>query len=489
MSTYFVYLNLRKYLEAFVIILKNGGFMVLNFNLRALFLFCIGLMFWRALLPYTWLVATVFLGIYLFFLYKKQRVSFADGIFTVAFLLDLWYLLGSWGPVRQYDYFNFYVHADHFIQNHFFLERPIYYLKSVFFQPPLWGVMVGIITQIMIWLGYTVGEDAFAFVRFLNLFAVSGVYIVFCRLLNLFEFKPMLKKCLYGLFCFFPIHGIMANLANNDAPVYLLMLEMFYEAVIWYRTQSWKSVFIISAALFIGGMIKFSALMPVPALGVLGLCMLFNEKNKLSRRLWGQFSVIVLGAVLGFSWGIFLLYFHFPLVPPPVDVTYQSMQMYSISERLFSLKSIMVPMVDMHTQVFEPNVWLTLVKTALFGEWWWKGTFFAYVLYVEGLIFAILCLWGFIGLLKYKIGQDFSLNLFLIVLIFSVICAWANFWLDYPYFCSTEFRYTVILLPVAIFSLGHLLMHKSLSKAINYTLAGGIVIMLWCRIMLYLYTI
>ncbi len=86
-------------------------------------------------------------------------------------------------------------------------------------------------------------------------------------------------------------------------------------------------------------------------------------------------------------------------------------------------------------------------------------------------------------------GRDYALNLAVVMLVFSVFGAWANFWLEYPYFCSSEFRYAAILLPVSLLWFGNYLSQKSLPKAVSYALAGGLVLFVAARIMLYLHTI
>lgn len=147
------------------------------------------------------------------------------------------------------------------------------------------------------------------------------------------------------------------------------------------------------------------------------------------------------------------------------------------------------PFADIRMGGAEANVFLALLKTALFGEWNWGGMFYAYVMYVLGGVLALLLVFTFFSLLQYKLGRDYVLNLFVVVFVFSVFAAWANFWLEYPYFCSSEFRYAAILLPLSLLWLGNYLSQKSLPKALNYALAGGLVLFTMARIMLYLHTI
>ncbi len=460
--------------------------MVLHFNLKGMFLLCLGLICWQLLLPYPLFGAA--LGTAVFGIYQRRNFTAADGIFAAAFLMNVWYISASRGNVRQYDYYNFVMQADYFLQNGFFLAAPERYLQTVYFQPPLWGGIAAAVTKFGMLCG-AAQEESFDCVRYLNLFFVSGTGIILWRLMETFGFKRGVCLGLFALFCFFPAHAILANLVNNDAAVYFLMTAMMFVGYQWYLAGGWKDALILAGLLLAAGMIKFSGLMIVPALGVFGLCRLVQTKSKFSSRLWGQISVIGLGAVLGFGWGWFLLYYDLPLVPPLQDAGFQAMSGYPLNERLFSLQSAFIPYVDVRAGILEPNVFLALVKTALFGEWGWQGLFWAYVLYGSGIVLSVLLVMTFFSLWRYKIGYDYAFNMFAVVCVFSVLAAWVNFWLDYPYFCSTEFRYAAILLPVSLLWFGNYLTQKSLPKAVNYVLAGGSALFIFAKFMLYLHTI
>lgn len=479
---------LSEYLEAFIKIIANGGKMVLHFNLCNVFLVCIGLMFCQALLGQSLIIGAIFLLLWVLYLKYYKKPLFADSVFALALLTNLWYVLSSWGNIRQYDYFNFYMHAVYFIENDFFLDEPTGYLQSVYFQPPLWGAITGIVTKMMMLLGKK-QEQGFDFVRFVSLFAISGGGVIFWRFMEELNFSLFMKRCLWVLFLFMPINGILANLVNNDALVYFLMLGIIYLAYLWNKDESLSKAIYISGLLFLAGMVKFSGLMVVPALGILVLFKLLLSKGKIAWRLWGQLGLMALGSILGFAWGIFLWYHDFPLVPPPMNVDFQNMAQYSLMDRLFLFDTAFDLYADVFQGQIEANVWLALVKTFLFGEWPWQSVFGGYLLYGIGLILALLLVISFMMLFFYPLGEDFTFNGFVIMLIFAVFGAWINFWLDYPYFCSSEFRYVVILWPVSLLALGNFFTKKSLPKIVNYLFAGLIALAILGRIMLYLNTI
>lgn len=460
--------------------------MALHFNLKGLFLFVSVMMLWLFLLPYPLIGAGAMLGGYLLWRYKD--VTIADGVFATALLMNLWYVLSSMGNVRQYDYFNFVMFADYFIRNDFFVKQPIMFLQEIYFQPPLWGLVCAIVTKTGMLLGQT-QEQAFDAVRFLSLFAVSGAMIIFWRLMGEFKFSEKVKLGLFAVFCFFPANSVAANLVNNDAMVYFLMLSAVYVSFLWYESGAWRQALLIAGILFFAGMVKFSGLMVVPAIGVLGLCRLLKAEDKFAAQLWGQFALIGLGAALGFGWGLFLLYFDFPLVPPPMNVDFQDLSAVPFVDRLSGVSTAFYPFADIWHGHIEANVFIALLKTALFGEWGWAYGVWANMLYILGGILALFLVGSFVTLWIYKLKGDFAFNLFCVVLVFSVLISWARFWLEFPYFCSVEFRYVMILLPISLLWFGNWLTQINLPKWVGYASAGFITLFVLAKFMLYLHTI
>ncbi len=464
--------------------------MTLHFNLKNVFALSLILMFWHLLLSYTFLGVVICISLFAFYLkYCRQNFSSLDFGFAGAFLFNLWYILESWGNVRQYDYFNFVMHVDYFLKNEFFFSQPLSYFSSVYFQPPLWGFLSAVVTKLII-LWEPSQALAFDYVRFVSLFCISASYIIFWRLFNIFDFRDNLKYCLWLLFCFFPIHTIFANLVNNDAPLYCCMLAIIYLAYRWYLFGEWKDTLFLALFICLAGLTKFSGLMLIPAIGVLMLFRLLNANDKLDAKMWLQFLVIVVAALLSFAWGWFLLFYDFPLVPPPVkNNDFQDLSSFSIWQRFTDFSSLSVIFADVRNGVSEPNVWLALIKTSLFGEWAWKYNIWAFILYFEAILLAFLSVLGGISLLFYKIGKDWSFNAFIIVTVFSVLAAWINFWIDYPFFCSSEFRYVIILFPLSLLGIANLLQNISLPRYLYYILTGLLGLFIFAKFMLYLSTI
>jgi len=462
--------------------------MSLNFNLKGMFLFVMFLMLWQMLLPGGMICGNLLVLGYLVYVYYKNKLSVCDVLFAFSFVINFWYVTRLSINVNQYDYFNFFMHAVYFVENDFFVKNPISYLQNVYFQPPLWGGIAGAITKLGVL--FDLGrEEAFDCVRYVSLFAISGVGIIVWKFFNLFKINNKVLLWGYGVFLLMPIHTIMAGLNNNDAFVYFIMVAILYVGYDWYLKPDIKKSLKISGLLILAGMTKFSGLMVVSYLGILGLGKIIETKNKLDKKLWSEFFIIGMGGVIGFLWGILLLSINIGLVPPPSNVVFQDLRNYTLIERLFDFSGWGSVFPDVRNLIIEHNVFLSLIKTSVFGEWSWNNIYFSYVLYIGAILLALLFIVSFLGLFKYKLGKDFALNLAIVVLTMAVFISWAMFWIEYPYFCSTEFRYVVILVPVSFLWLLNWLNNKKMPMWFNYTLASFSVLFVVAKIIVYLSTI
>jgi hypothetical protein len=456
--------------------------MRLHFTLINTFVLCLGLMLWQHFIGYTLLAATGLIGGYFLLLQacRKERISPADWVMMLGFLVNLWYIVSLKDHVRQYDYYNFHMLADYWARNNFFIGHFRDYWSEIYFQPPLWGIILALPLKFL----------SFADGRFFTFFAVCGTEILFWRLSVAVGIKENIRLLGFALFCLLPLPTYMAHLINNDMAVCFLMTAVMYLTYLWYVSGKWRYALGVSGVLFLAGMIKFSGLMLVPAVGVVGLYRLLGASSQERKTVFAQGSVMALGAVSGFAHGLFLLYHHLPLVSPPINVDFQDLSRFTIWERLFSWQTIGEPLPDVWNGKVEINLILALFKTSLFGEWNWQGTGAVWTLYVLGGVLALALCVSFFSLLRYPLGQDYTFNLFVIVGVFAVLLSWINFALTFPYFCSVQFRYVAILWPMSfLWAENYLSQQKSLPKAVFYLLAGGTVVMFLAKVMLYLHTI
>ena len=451
--------------------------MELHFNLKGIFCFCIFLMLWQMLFPFVFWGGTGLLVAYLLYLEKIKSLKTQDLIFTGAFIVNLLYVAGLNINERQYDYYNYYTQGMFFVENDFFIKNPVDYIWGAFYHPPLWGLISGIVIKIGNILGLS-AVDAYDKARYVNLFAVSGVGIIAWRFFNLFEFKKNIILWGWGGLVWFPIQTIMAGLNNNDPLVYFFMEASIYQGYLWYcdDKDSLKKSFIIAGLLIGAGMTKLSGVMTIVYLGMLGLAKLIQKNNFFDKRLWGQFAIIGLGCLLGFSWGFVLLYFGNAVIPPPQNVDFISLKQFSLMEKMFDFSMINHIFPDVWDGGLEHNVWLSLIKTAVFGEWQWNSVVASYIVYILAIFIALFVVYSFIGVFENKIGQDFGLNLAIIVYTFVVMGLWVMLWNRFPYFCSTEFRYVVSLVIISVLWMMVWVEQKKLSEFVLRILAGLIML-------------
>ncbi len=438
--------------------------MELHFDFKGLFLFCVGLMICQMLYGMAFESGVVGLWVWLAYLRGNKKIRIQDLVFAIGFLVNLRYVSALGENIHQYDYYNYYSHGMFFVENDFFINNPVDYIKGAFFHPPLWGGISGVVIKIGNLLGI---EDVLAYdkVRFINLFAIAGVWVVSWKFFNLFDFRKEIVLWGWGLFVFLPIHTILAGLNNNDPLMYLFMCGAIYQGYLWYGEEKGRKRSFVIAGLVIGaGMTKLSGVMVIVFLSMLGLGKLINKKVIFDKKLWGDFLIIGLGGVIGFSWAGVLLYYGDRIVPPPMNVEFISLEGFSLWEKLFDFSGVFNIYPDIWNGILEHNVWLILIKSAVFGEWSWKCFGACLIMYVLAIGIALFLVYSFLGLFKYPLREDFGLNLAIIVYCFVGLLLWGGLWFRYPYFCSAEFRYIIGLVMVSVLWMMNWVERRVLSK-------------------------
>ena len=94
------------------------------------------------------------------------------------------------------------------------------------------------------------------------------------------------------------------------------------------------------------------------------------------------------------------------------------------------------------------NLWETMTKTALFGQWDFslRGAaimpVISFLVFIYKVILAIICFAFLWLLIKAKNKSLFGLS---VVLLFSILFGQIIFGLRHPYMCNQDFRYVAIL--------------------------------------------
>lgn len=151
-------------------------------------------------------------------------------------------------------------------------------------------------------------------------------------------------------------------------------------------------------------------------------------------------------------WPLYQHYFlnvGFDFVPPQEHL---SLKGYSLWQRFNPLGALFYP--QMFYNDFGINLWETMTKTALFGQWDFSmrgadimGLITALVLTYKALLVLAAIAVAYLGAKKRQ-TQAFWLTM---ILLAGILAGQVMFGLKHPYMCNQDFRYVAIItLPVAL---------------------------------------
>lgn len=170
---------------------------------------------------------------------------------------------------------------------------------------------------------------------------------------------------------------------------------------------------------------------------------------------WQLAEAAVFGILLVAGLSIWPLYQHyflnvgFDFVPPQEHLSLKS---YGLWQRFNPLGALFYP--QMFYNDFGINLWETMTKTALFGQWDFsmRGADIMGLITALVLIYKALLVWAVVAAaylgVKKRQTQTFWLTM---ILLAGIIAGQIMFGLKHPYMCNQDFRYVAIItLPVAL---------------------------------------
>ena len=356
-----------------------------------------------------------------------------------------------------------------------------------YYHPPLHHLLGALVVKVSLLLGLsyeTAFENIQLFTVLIGVLCLILAYkiILFFSSDNIHTFLGML------LMIFHPSMIYMSGYVNND------MLTLLFELMCIYCTLRWinksdedrtlKDLIYMALSIGLGMCVKISVVLFAFPMGVVMLMYLFrvfkDEKanNTSAESTLKQYKntikiikdYIIFGIIsmgLGLSWTIRnLVKFHQKpgiASATPEDIKY--MGEWSILRRLtipynFEFK---YPFFNEYGSV-SSNIWDIMFKTSLFGEMRPDISDFMLVICRAGLIISIF---GFIVLtllsvikyagiilnrgIKKRISSEVVNNkkevgVFLLTGFLAVILSYVAFTIKYPYTCSCDFRYIIVIL-------------------------------------------
>lgn len=303
-------------------------------------------------------------------------------------------------------------------------------------------------------------------------FYMLWYYFLAGKILRFFRLRTAVYCGALAFVCFFPAYNAIAGFFNNDCLLLPLQAGTVYYSLLYYRDGGRKNLAFILLFATAAALTKLSGIVVLPLTGAAILLRLWQQrqepgngrrlaetKNKQqksgaeNKRQLAETAVF--GGLMLAGLAIWPLYQHyflnvgFDFVPPQEHL---SLKGYSLWQRFNPLGALFYP--QMFYNDFGINLWETMTKTALFGQWDFSmrgadimGLITALVLTYKALLVLAVVAAAYLGAKK---RQTQALRLTMILLA-GILAGQVMFGIKHPYMCNQDFRYVAIItLPVAL---------------------------------------
>jgi len=408
------------------------------------------------------------------FLYIKGKLTTRNiilllGIFSL--LLRVMYIIYTPYNVRQHDSYSIESSSGHltyiqYLFNYNF-QLPNFDPRSIwqFYQPPVHYYLAALWLKFNCALGmeYT---QAIENIQVLTLFYSGCINILCYKIFKEFDFKKLALIIPFAIVCFNPTLIILSGSINNDVLCFVFMLGAVLATIRWYKNPNIISI--IKIAIFVGLSMttKASGAMVAPAIAIVFLIKLFQEKDKF-KKLIKQFVVFgVVCVPLGMCWSAYnFIKYGMPInyVPKLGTDINQYIGSYSIFERFFDTNPQQLS--SIYTSFggagyYEHNIFIALLKCSVFGEYTLSENR-SYIVLPSNILFYVnlflvlisLACMIFVLVKKSDIINK-GLKTFFFVLYSVIFVSYIKFCFDYPHVCTQDFRYIAILFVIGTIAIG-----------------------------------
>lgn len=389
------------------------------------------------------------------FLRRKRRDQYETLLWTImlcGFIMRIGYMLYTGCEVRSYDLREFDTEAGghagyiltimqkgrlpetNFLQ---YYQQPFFYLAGSLVS----GILNGI-------LGRTAPYDLVDAAKTVSCFASCGVLLAVKRLFGELGLKEKPALAAMSVVAFYPAFYLAAGRVNCDSLLTFFLTLTFAWTIYWYRKPDWKNTLCLALLYGFGMMTKISC-----------AAMALFTAAVFAKAMWGEKK--------GFG-DLFCKYLVFGLISFPLGLWY-SVRNY----RLFGQKFTYVVRISKDSKIFcgdhslvqrffsldiknlfatpfgdpwnDYNYPLYMVKSSLFGEFTYPdiGDWIPVLLLFSGLCLAGFTFISLIWVLKkerWGSGAFFAAVVFILFGVNGIF-----FCCSYPFGCSMDFRYFVIL--------------------------------------------
>jgi len=425
----------------------------LNGQKKALFAACAGI---AALLTF-YLAASIW-GVWLFAilsltgsLLKKTKQSLKISLIFTAAFFNLSLITNTAHTDIQYDFASCYNYIEYIIDNNFMFwqENPLLSRPSYSSYHPILSFFVAAAAiKAAIFFGISqpmAAETA----QVMFCFYMVWYYFIASRILTLLATKPASEVAGLLFIAFFPAYNAIAGYFNNDCLLLPLQAGTVYYSLKYYLDGQKKNLICIFLFATAASLTKLSGVLVLPVTAAAFAMRLWQKRDKktlLETTLTGMF--ILFGVAVWPLYQYFWLHLDFGFVPPQ---THLSLEGYTLLERFSPLGGIFYEK-DFYND-FGINLWETMTKTALFGQWdfSYRGADIMWLIALLIIIYKILIVVSTIATATLWLKKRSYHLLFASVFLASLLAGQIIFGLKHPFMCNQDFRYVAILpLPMAM---------------------------------------
>ena len=335
-----------------------------------------------------------------------------------------------------------------------------------FYHPPLHHIIAGGAYRIMSDAGLAAKEIAEK-LQFITVFYSSLIMVFGDRLLAACKVSD--RSRFFGdlLFALHPTFVLLSGSLNNDCLATALAI-----ASLWFMAEWWhsgKTVHIFLCGLFLGlsMMAKLSGATLAFPFAFAFIWKLVQNRKKWKKSI-AQYMIFGLISVpLGMWYPVRNLlkfgqsFTYVPLLSVEANRS-QYLENISAAQRTFLIPwhQLASPYQTWPSNSEEAgyNIFMSLFKTSLFGEYSVKGGFWCYILLATAFLLACLALFGLLYIFfKKKDASSEGFVLMWMILWTAIMFSFITFSFQYPFICSMDFRYLFLSLPFSAVFLAKLL--------------------------------
>jgi hypothetical protein len=426
-------------------------------------------------------VLAIFSGLLLWKAEKWRSETFFIILIILGIGLRICYFLYTGYGVRQHDLNDVGGHFEYirYIAEHWSLPPLGSYQL---YHPPIHHIISAVFFVLGRWCGLD-ESLSWRLVQLVMVLLSSLALIFFYKLLKLIKCGNTAKAIGTAAFAFHPGLIYLAAFLNNDNTLLFFYVSSFYFLFRWLKEHSFTNLTWLALFTSLAILSKKTGFVLLPVIFIAVLVAWFKDRSnhKIYGKHAGIFLLITIPSAIIYPLRNFILFHqglnYTPLVPfDPLAINPSALFGMSL-KNLIQCPFTLFPPYDQGLPA--ESFFEYLFKSSLFGEWDFSGEKKLAVLLT---IFAVVNLLNLLLLLIYqafsrkKEPKSYNYIFWSNLILLSILVLKAR--LDYPYFCTQNFRYlTPILISVFFFwgqSIQHLVdQKKTLWQYISIGLAGA----------------